>query len=1071
MSCPHKHVEEDAVATAVKATPIIWRNLDERQQTAEFEKHLHREFAPGESEWIDPVSRRNFLKIMGASVALAGAAGCIKYPEEAIVPYVQPPTDAELPGRPMFYATAMPFDGHAWPMIATAHEGRPTKVDGNPDHPASLGSSTAIGQASILQMYDPERSQTVTYAAQVTDWSTFQVEILKEMAKFKTTGGTGLYFLSTPSSSPTLAKQIADFSKAYPNAKWHVWEPCANHGARQASIAAFGKAVNTIYRFDQASRILSLDSNFCVDEQGSLIYARQFINGRRLRRPKVDGKDQPVSREIIDADWQNPTYVENGNATMNRLYMVETNYTATGAMADHRLALKPSQIEDFARALAAALGVAGVTAPAGVDREFLQPVIDDLRQAGASALVIPGRNQPPAVHVLAHAINQQLGAVGKTVVYTDPVDGNAVDHVESIRQLAADMAAGQVDALFILDGNPVYDAPADLNFTDLLNSKVRLKVRYGLYYDETSFYCHWQLPASHYLECWSDARAYDGTVATIQPLILPLYQSKSRHEIMALLAGDFTSTAQEIIRTYWQSQHSGSDFADYWQTTLCKGVVPDSTFKSVDVKLNADAMNGAKPQAVKSGALEVSLPADSAIWDGTWSTNGWLQELPRAITKLVWDNAALISTATAKRLGVDSEGLLQLNYMDGENKEQSMTVGVWVVPGHADDCITLNLGYGRKNVNAIGGVEPMENLGFNAYPLRKTSNLNFTTVTAVAAKGRYPLSSTQLHQNPEGRDLVRFYSGTEFAEMKAEYPEQEGYVPGIENNQKNVRLSLYPEFDYAHGHRWGMVVDDNACVGCNACVMACQSENNIPVVGKDQVARYREMHWLRIDSWHFGDESNPITVFEPVMCQMCEHAPCELVCPVNATTHSAEGINEMTYNRCVGTRYCSNNCPYKVRRFNFLRFNDYYTPSLKMMRNPLVTVRERGVMEKCTYCIQRLDITRIDVKRAQVALDTTTDPDEKKRQGDTITELMMGLQTACQQSCPTEAIFFGDMNYQRPDQKPVRINELKNQQQSFGLLTEYNTQPRTSYMNRFRNPNPALEATPLQYPTAADIAG
>jgi molybdopterin-containing oxidoreductase family iron-sulfur binding subunit len=387
-------------------------------------------------------------------------------------------------------------------------------------------------------------------------------------------------------------------------------------------------------------------------------------------------------------------------------------------------------------------------------------------------------------------------------------------------------------------------------------------------------------------------------------------------------------------------------------------------------------------------------------------------------------------------------------------------------------------------VNAIGGVEAMENLGFNAYPLRKSGNLNFTSVTAMPAKGRYPISSTQLHQNPDGRDLVRFASGVEFAAGSAEYPEQEGYVPGIENNQKNVRLSLYPEFDYAHGHRWGLVVDDNACVGCNACVMACQSENNSPIVGKDQVARYREMHWLRIDSWHFGDENNPVTIFEPVMCQMCEHAPCEVVCPVNATTHSYEGINEMTYNRCVGTRYCSNNCPYKVRRFNFLRYNDYYTPSLKMMRNPTVTVRERGVMEKCTYCVQRLDITRIDVKRATVAHDQALaqmtpdgrpnpeyNPGEAKRQEGIIADLMMGLQTACQQACPTEALVFGDMNYQRPDHKPVRINELKNQQQSFGMLTEYNTQPRTSYMTRFRNPNPALEPTPLRYPMAADLQG
>ncbi|HWB54140.1 MAG TPA: 4Fe-4S dicluster domain-containing protein, partial [Tepidisphaeraceae bacterium] len=1014
-----------------------------------------------------------FLKIMGASVALAGAAGCIKYPEEAIVPYVQPPNDV-VPGRPLYYATAMPFDGHAWPMIATAYEGRPTKVDGNPDHPASLGSSSAIGQASILQLYDPERSQTVNYAAQTTTWSTFQVEILKEMNRFKGNKGKGLRFLTTPTSSPTLAAQYSEFFKTYPNAKWHVWEACSNHGARQASIAAFGKAVNTIYRFDKASRVVSLDSNFCVDEQGSLIYARQFVNRRRLRRPQENGKNLPVGREIIEADWQHPEIVESGKATMNRLYVVETTYTPTGATADHRMPLKPSEIEDFAKALAAGLGIGGVNAPADTTKykKFLEALIDDLRDNPGDSIIIAGRNQPAAVHVLAQAINQHLGNIGKTIFYTDPVDANPVDHVQSIRELAADMAAGQVDTLIILDGNPAYDAPADLNFANLLNTTCRLRIRFGLFYDETSYYCHWHLPASHYLESWSDARAYDGTVATIQPLILPLYESKSAHELLALLSGDITSTGREIVRGYWESQHNGKDFEDYWETTLCKGVVPESTFAPISVRFNSDALaNVVTPKPANNDAMEVSLAPDPCIWDGTWSTNGWLQELPKAVTKLVWDNAALISPATAERLEVASESLLELKYIDADGKEQSMNVAVWVMPGHADDCITLYLGYGRKNVDAVGGVEPMETLGFNAYPLRKSGNLSFSSVTATSARGRYPLSSTQLHQNPEGRDLVRFYSGPEFASGDAEYPEQEGYVPGLDNSQEKVRLSLYPEFDYSHGHRWGMVIDDNACVGCNACVIACQSENNSPIVGKDQVARYREMHWLRIDTWHFGDESNPITVFEPVMCMMCEHAPCEVVCPVNATTHSAEGINEMTYNRCVGTRYCSNNCPYKVRHFNFLRYNDYYTPSLKMVRNPLVTVRERGVMEKCTYCVQRLDLTRIDVKEATVARDTTKDPEEKKRQSDRIADLMLGLQTACQQACPTEALVFGDMNYVRPDNTPSRVTQLKNQQPTFSLLTEYNTQPRTSYLNRFRNPNPALEPTPIEYPTKKDLVG
>jgi molybdopterin-containing oxidoreductase family iron-sulfur binding subunit len=1074
---------------------LVWRSLDELASTEKFDQSLHREFAPGASEWNDDdVSRRNFLKIMGASVAMAGAAGCMKYPYEAIVPYVQPPEEL-VPGEPLFFATAMPWDGHAWPLLVESHEGRPTKIEGNPDHPASLGSTTAIAQASVLQMYDPDRSQNVMFAAQISTWAAFGQAIAREMEKLRGQQGAGLRFLTPTVTSPTLAQQLRDLIKANPKAQWHQYEPVANHAARRASVQAFGRAVNTVYDFSAAKRIVSLDSDFLTDEPGMLRYARQFINGRRLRKSAGEhGATHPgqpsgehaaaaggtVTREILGSNWNTPEKVEpvtDGKEAMNRLYVVESNYTSTGAMADHRMALKPSQVEDFARALAAALGAPGVQAPGGIDAKFVDAVAQDLKQNAGASIVIAGRSQTPAVHALAHAINQALGNVGKTVAYTDATDAEPVDQIESITQLCRDMAAGQVDTLVILGGNPAYDAPADLNFAGLLQNNVRLRIHHSLYFDETSFYCHWHLPASHYLEAWSDARAFDGTASIVQPLVQPLYRTKSVHEVVdafVTAGGAVERTGYDLVKAYWADQAQGDgEFDKTWQTYLHRGLIEGSAFAPVQVKFNAQALAAAATEK-PAGNIEIQLRPDPSIWDGSFANNAWLQELPKPITKLTWDNAALMSKKTADALGVESEGLVEIPMSGG----RALTVPVWIVPGHADDAITLHLGFGRTRAGQVGGNESQGTKGVDAYVLRNSNALSILAANVTAKKGRYPLASTQLHQDPEGRDLIRVESGDRFATNEAHFPHQHGFVPGLvdgvvdDNGRKTLRLSLYPEYDYDTQHRWGMAIDNNACIGCNACVVACQSENNIPTVGKEQVSRYREMHWLRIDTYHLGEAEAPVTVFEPMLCQHCEHAPCEVVCPVNATTHSAEGINEMTYNRCVGTRYCSNNCPYKVRRFNFLSWTDHYSETLAMQRNPHVTVRNRGVMEKCTYCVQRVNATRIDLKKLRVQADTSTDPAQKQDLANQAHEAMLDLQTACQQACPTEAIVFGDLNYRRPDPHdpkktlPSRVTELKAQQQSFGVLTELNTQPRTTYMARFRNPNPALEPDPVHYPLA-----
>jgi molybdopterin-containing oxidoreductase family iron-sulfur binding subunit len=671
----------------------------------------------------------------------------------------------------------------------------------------------------------------------------------------------------------------------------------------------------------------------------------------------------------------------------------------------------------------------------GEQQALLIAAYNDLASHRGTGVVIAGDHQPPAAHALAHALNQDLGNVGKTVFYTDPVNANPVNQTESLKDLVADMRGGKVDMLIIMGGNPAYDAPADLGFADALRStNIPLRVHLGLYQDETAELCQWHVNEAHYLEAWGDARAYDGTVSIVQPLIAPLYNGKSAYELAAMLSGPSDTSGHEIVQAYWKKQHSGTDFDAFWRKSLHDGWVEGTTFASKALRANlAQAESVSKsnrpPSSREIGTLiplidpktiEINFRRDPSIYDGQFSNNGWLQELPKPMNKLTWDNPVLMGPALAERMGTKTEDLVEL-----ELNGKKVTAPVWIQVGHPDNSVTVFLGYGRRRAGRVG-----TGAGFDMYPLRTSATPWFASGVAIhKTGGNYKLASTQGYQTmetPTGtRPLVRTANLEEYRK-EPDFAREE---------EPPKELTLYKPYPYAaESYAWGMTVDMNACVGCNNCIVACQSENNIPVVGKEQTVLGRHMHWLRVDSYYQGDRDNPKAYFQPVPCQQCENAPCEVVCPVGATVHSSEGLNDMVYNRCVGTRYCSDNCPYKVRRFNFLLFQDWETSQYKMMRNPDVSVRSRGVMEKCTYCVQRINQHRIDSER----------DDRKIQDGE--------LQTACQQSCPANAIVFGNIN-----EPNTRVSKLKAQPRNYSLLGDLNTRPRTTYLADIRNPNPELE--------------
>lgn len=984
-----------------------WRSLEELADTNEFQQYVTREFPAQASEFNDPAGRRQFLKLMGASLALAGVSACTRQPAEKIVPYVKQPEEI-VPGRPLFYATAMPQGGVGIPLLAENHMGRPTKLEGNPDHPASLGATDALAQASVLSLYDPDRSRIVINRGEVTSWGAFVTALQAAISAESGSGGAGFRLLTEPISSPSLTEQIQTLMTSMPSAKWHQWD--AVYGTVQGGVPA----ATAIYHFEKADVILALDADFLGFGPAAVRYTKDFSSRRRMGTPED---------------------------RLNRLYAVEPVPSVTGANADHHLALKARDIHAFAAAVAGALGVTGVatsTLPAEAGK-WVSAIADDLRAHRGASVVVAGAHQPAAVHTIAHAINQALGSVGTTVVYTTPVVTSPLDGASSIADLTADMAAGKVRTLLILGGNPIFTAPADLNFRAAFE-QVPNRFHLGLYHDETAELCHWHGPEAHYLESWGDLRAFDGTVSLVQPLIAPLYDGHTAIELIAALNGAGATTL-ELVKGYWTRafageakpawtlrDRDGKAFASadvFWRHALHDGFLASTSLFAAGATVPAPAAAAATiPAPVSMTGMEIVFRPDPYVLDGRNANNGWLQELPRPLSKVTWDNVAYVSARTAERLGIavtrsgnQTQDVLEIRYQGRTGR-----LPVWVLPGTADDTVVVHFGFGRTRAGRVGN-----GTGHNVFGLRGSRAPWFDGGAEISKTGEsYFIASTQNHFAMEGRNPVRVVEAEEFRT-------NHDVVKEMGPNRPPDSMSLYPPYEYK-GHKWGMAIDLNACTGCGVCVVSCVAENNIAVVGKEQVGRSREMHWIRVDTYFEGNPDSPTgTYHQPVPCQQCENAPCEVVCPVAATVHSDEGLNDMVYNRCVGTRYCANNCPYKVRRFNFLLYSDFTTPEFMAQRNPDVTIRSRGVMEKCTYCVQRINHARIDAKTAGEPIADGT------------------IKTACQQSCPADAIVFGDLN-----DAASQVVKLKQQERNYGLAEDLGARPRTSYLAKVRNQNPAL---------------
>lgn len=969
----------------------FWQSLEEVAQTPEFEAFIESEFPRQADPMHASVNRRDFLKILGGSLALAGLSACARppLPYEKIVPYVRAPEEI-IPGLPLFYATTLTLDGYGYGVLAESHQGRPTKIEGNPDHPASLGGTDAFAQASVLDLYDPDRSQTVLRNGGVASWDDFSSELTTKLSGL--TEGSRLRILTETSTSPTFEHNIKRLQETYPGVVWHQYSPVQSDNARRGARLAFDQDVVPFYDFDKADVVVSLDADFLGDGPAKLVYGRSYSNRRRLR------------------------YAEDTD-NKSRVYAFESTPQTTSVTSDHRVPLRAGRMEGLARTIANRLGLevqAGIT-PDEVPDEILTALVDDLRDYEGSSIIIAGETQPAAVHALVYALNYVLGNIGQTVHFHTPATSD-VDQLESLKQLTDDINAGNVDALLIFGGNPAYSAPVDIDFANALAS-VPFSAHLNTYVDETSVRTTWHLPQTHELEVWGDAKAFDGTISIAQPLIAPFVEGKASLEVLAIALGEDTKTTLDIVQDYWKARIDGS-FDSFWREALYKGFVPDSAHPRVAVNLQPNAIAGA-PQPAPQG-LELVFRSDPTIYDGRFNNNGWLQEVPKPFTKLTWDNAALISPRLAERFDLRSRDIVELQLGDLQ-----LEVPVWVQPGQAEETVTVHLGYGREHTGHVG-----EGTGFNAYLLRSSDNMWLADNLEIRkTRRRANLVSTQMHQQiEEGRHIVRHGTVSEFKQ----HPEHPHFVHPVEHHESD----LYDDYRY-EGYAWAMLIDMNVCSGCNACVIACQAENNIPIVGKEQVGRGREMHWLRIDTYYSKDLDNPEIFQMPVSCMHCEKAPCEPVCPVGATVHDHEGLNVMVYNRCVGTRYCSNACPYKVRRFNWLQYAELDTTatSLAMQKNPNVTVRSRGVMEKCTYCTQRIAAARIQ----------SNNENRRIVDGEIV--------TACQAACPSQAIEFGDLS-----DPESRVVNAKKSPLNYGVLTELNTYPRTTYLARVANPHPNLES-------------
>jgi len=990
-----------------------WKSLKDISTSDDYDRYLKQ----SEHHEDNGLSRRNFLSLVAASVALAGLEGC-KKPVQKIIPYVEAEI-ATVPGIPKHYASTMPFKNNALGIIIENHDERPVRVNGNEKHPSSMGKSNSFSQATTLNMYDPDRSRGVRFNGKKVDWS----EYVKYGQSINNKKGEGLAVLSQESSSPTMQFMHKEFKKIYPDADWIVYEPINNENLYKGIEKAFGKKLQPFNRLENAQTILSIGSDFLGVEDNSIYHTRKFALNRDLKDEK---------------------------STMNRFYAVESFMTPTGSSADHRLNVPSHEFGIVLKELAGELKKLGLNINAKSMKTsnhlWIKTVAEDLMKDKGQSIIIGGSDLSPELHCLIAGINSQLEA---PIDYY-PLDRSHVTSMKDFKALCEKMRKGLVDNLIILGGNPVYDAPADYNFEECL-SNVKSSVHLSDFYDETSKHCQWNIAQAHFFESWGDAMTYDGYASVIQPQIRPLFDSRSALQVLTPVIFKEDRSSYDTIKKVWKdSIVKESNFERNWEKVLHDGVYSKSLIKSKKVR-SAKKVSTAvlsKDQILETDKFEVIFTPSSSVYDGRYANNGWLQEIPKPITSLTWDNVAFISMKVAKKLNIKNGQMIQVSLGNA-----SIKVPAWIVPGQNKKTITLELGYGREFSGRIGS-----GVGFNVYPLRTSTNMGCAMNASIKVLNEtYPIASTQDHYGFEEDKLAApGFSNLSGDEVQSripdlvkqstleEYKKHPEFVQDIVESHKpdkkrswadHSMYNIEPEYDYSKGNQWGMSIDLTSCTSCNACSIACQSENNIPVVGKQQVMNGREMHWIRIDNYFSGDPDNPEVSTQSVACVHCELAPCEQVCPVGATTHSTDGTNQMTYNRCLGTRYCANNCPYKVRKFNFYNYTRDLPEVVQMAMNPDVSMRFRGVMEKCTYCYQRVSEARIKAENEH-------------------RELVDGdIKVACAQSCPADAIKFGDINDPNSE-----VSKAKRRNRDYALLGQLGTSPRTTYLAKIRNQNPKLSS-------------
>jgi MoCo/4Fe-4S cofactor protein with predicted Tat translocation signal len=1001
-----------------------WKSLNELAQNEEYQKYAVREFPENATELTDQVSRRSFLRVMGASIALAGFASC-RRPVQKIMPHSRQPENV-VHGVPNFYATSMPFQDTVTGLIVENNEGRPTKLEGNEEHPSSGGRTSIYNQAAILEMYDPDRSRSPRLngeSSSISDFVSFAADHFSDRNR-------SILFISEANSSLTYNRLKQQALNEFSNAEWVTFEPFGEDNQVEGTQLAFGQRLRTVNHFDRADVVVALDHDFMspYGDKNSVENAYKTTGRRRVTSTDDD---------------------------MSRIYSVENAYTTTGSYADHRLKLRSSDVEAFTFALAARLSntMNGLNAFSEVsnefsDHEWIENLAQELLNNPGSALVTAGQDHSPAVHAAVAAMNQALGNVGETVTYHELPFRDDRDEKQAFADAVSALNDGQFDTVVLLGTNPVFTAPSDLNLEEAL-ANADTKIHLAQYYDETSRACDWHVNRAHFLEAWGDGLSYTGQRSIIQPQIRPLFDGLSEIELLNTLITGQESDGYELVQETW-GEYLTSDFQREWETILHDGLDEESGFEEASVSLAGNFTTEIRPllNTESNSGMEINIRPDATLFDGRFANNGWLQELPEPMTKITWDNVALMSPRTAESLGLPSERSFSSNSVPTVSISaggERIEIAAWIQPGHADDSITLTAGYGREGIGRVA-----DGVGVDTYPLRTSDAMFYQTADVEATGGNFEIACVQDHYNLEGRDMVRSASMEEYRETPAfaSFKETHGFeVPGMREAEARGTadqgpVSLFTEqYGPDHEPQWGMAIDLNACFGCGVCTIACQAENNIPVIGKREVGRRRMMHWIRTDRYYEGDPDNPKVYHQPVPCMHCDLAPCEQVCPVAATTQSEDGMNQMTYNRCIGTRYCANNCPFKVRRFNFFNYaKEYLTTGddpeiIQMAMNPDVTVRFRGVMEKCTYCVQRVNKAKINSR-----IETGS---KKPADG--------SVQTACQQACPANAISFGDLTDENSN-----VSQDKNNDRNYVMLEEMNVRPRTSYLAKLRNTNSEL---------------